>query len=277
MSEADVIARCNHGPVTRDSLYKDLINLGVRPGMTLIVHSSLSSLGWVCGSAAAVVLALQDVLGEQGTLVMPAHSGDLSDPAEWSLPPVPADWIEIIRQNMPAYDPRLTPTRGMGAIVDTFLKQTDVLRSDHPQLSFGARGPLARQITSNHDLVSSLGEQSPLARLYDLDAWVLLLGVTHENNTSLHLCEHRAIYETKAIVRPGTPMLVNGQRQWVWFEGVKEDADDFDRLGMDFERETNHVTIKTVGYAQARLMRQRPLVDYGVQWMQKNRIAVKSE
>lgn len=273
MSEADIIARCDHGPVTRDSLVKDLTNLGVQPGMTLIVHSSLSALGWVCGGAIAVILALQDVLGEQGTLVMPAHSGDLSDPADWAHPPVPADWIEVIRETMPAYDPRLTPPRGMGVIADTFLRQSGVLRSAHPQLSFTARGPLAERITANHDLVSSLGEQSPLARLYELDAWVLLLGVNHENNTSLHLCEHRAEYTTKTTSRRGTPMLVNGQRQWVWFEAIKEDSDDFERLGIDFERETDHVIINTVGYGQARLMRQRALVDYGVQWMHKNRVA----
>ena len=70
------------GPLcTRSSLAADFRSLGVNPGSILLVHSSLSSLGFVCGGAEAVVLALLDVLGEKGTLVVPTHSSDNSDPA----------------------------------------------------------------------------------------------------------------------------------------------------------------------------------------------------
>ncbi len=68
-------------PVTIESLQTDLRALGVRAGMVLLVHSSLSEMGWVCGRAVAVILALQEVLGASGTLVMPAHSTDLTEPS----------------------------------------------------------------------------------------------------------------------------------------------------------------------------------------------------
>ena len=74
MSEADTISRVEM-PATRAGLVDDLRRLGVRPGMVLLVHSSLSALGWVVGGPVVVIQALQDVLTPDGTLVMPAHSG----------------------------------------------------------------------------------------------------------------------------------------------------------------------------------------------------------
>jgi len=198
MSEIDAIKLDGDQPVTVSSLVTDLFALGLKPGMTVIVHSSLSSLGWVCGGAVAVIQALESVLGPAGTLVMPTHSGDLSDPAEWQHPSVPQVWWESIRQTMPAFDPDLTPTRGMGAIPECFRTQPGVRRSLHPQVSFAAWGRQAQAITANHPLDFSLGDGSPLARLYDLDGWVLLLGVGHDNNTSLHLAEYRATYPANA-------------------------------------------------------------------------------
>ena len=76
-------------PVTMADLVRDFKHLGIAPGMTLLVHSSMRTIGWVNGGAVAVVLALEEALGPNGTLVMPAHTSDLSDPAHWSNPPVP--------------------------------------------------------------------------------------------------------------------------------------------------------------------------------------------
>lgn len=88
-------------PVTVETLKKDFLNIGLRDGMTVLLHSSLSSIGWVSGGATAVILALEDILGPSGTLVMPAHSGDLSDPGVWENPPVPKSWWKIIKETMP--------------------------------------------------------------------------------------------------------------------------------------------------------------------------------
>src|SRR4051794_16906227 len=97
--------------------------------MTVMVHSSLSTLGFVCGGAHTVVQALLDVIGPDGTLMMPTHSGGLSDPAAWGDPPVPETWWETIRATMPAFDATLTPMRSMGAIVDCFRHVPGVRRS----------------------------------------------------------------------------------------------------------------------------------------------------
>ena len=223
----------------------------------------------------AVIAALREVLGSAGTLVMPAHSPDLSEPRGWENPPVPEPWWPLIREHMPAYDPVVTPTRSMGLIAEIFRKHPDVLRSAHPQVSFCASGPHAAHITGDHSLAFGLGEHSPLARIYELHGFVLLLGVDHRNNTSMHLAEHRATFPIKRVIKEGAPISSLDSRRWTTFEDVDIDSSDFDRLGEDFLRSDagNAVHLGEVALAACQLMPQRDLVDFAVAWLEENRSA----
>jgi aminoglycoside 3-N-acetyltransferase len=101
-------------------------------------------------------------------------------------------WWPLLYEQMPAFDPRLTPGWLMGQVAQAFRTWPGGLRSSHPAVSFAAWGRHARTITANHALDYGLGEGSTLARLYDLDGSVLLPGVGYEWCTSLHLAEYRA-------------------------------------------------------------------------------------
>ncbi|MBK3627765.1 AAC(3) family N-acetyltransferase [Streptomyces sp. MBT49] len=253
------------GPlVTRDSLTAELYALGVVPGEILLVHSSLSSLGWVCGGPVTVVRGLLDALGPDGTLVVPTQSGDLSDPALWSNPPVPAQWWDRIRATMPVYDPRTTPALGVGVVPETVRTWPGAVRSAHPQTSFAALGARAAELTEGHAPDCRLGERSPLARLEKAGARVLLLGTGYDTCTSFHLAEYRIPAPLVEVGRPGP------DGTWEVMTEVSIDSDRFDELGHDFERDRDVVRGR-VGAADARLFTVAEAVAYAERWLPLHR------
>ncbi len=256
--------------VTKSRLLRDFRALGIEAGMTLLIHSSLGSLGWVCGGPQAVIEALQETVGNRGTLVMPTHATHLTDPAGWQNPPVPESWWETIRDEMPVFDPALTTTRGMGVIPEAFRKGRGVRRSSHPQLSFAAWGEHRDAIVAAHSLSNGFGEDTPLGRLYDIGAYVLLLGVGHDSNTSLHLAEYRWTGARDRRTKVGCPMRVDGQRRWIDYEDLDHDAEDFATIGEVFEQ-IHEIKKGTVGEAEARLFSQPEIVDFAQRWMDTHR------
>jgi aminoglycoside 3-N-acetyltransferase len=247
-------------PHTRASLGRDLAALGIAPGSVLLVHASLSRIGWVVGGAGTVIHALMDAVGPEGSLVMPTFSGDLTDPATWRDPPIPENWIETVRDHLPVFDPARTPTRKMGAIAEAFRTWPGVRRSRHPVTSLAAWGHHAEAITARHALAFSLGDDTPMGRIYELAGRVLLIGIGHERNSSLHLAETRARYGRRKARR----MLTETSAGRAW-ESVPDVDDDLGRLfpalGAEFDA-TGRVRRGRFGAAECRLMAQRDLVDF---------------
>jgi len=274
MTEKETIINKTNQPNTVSSLVTDFKSIGINEGMTLLVHSSLSSLGWVCGGPVAVILALEEVLTENGTLIMPTHSSDYSDPAEWCNPPVPETWWDIIRNEMPLFDKNLTPTRGMGKIAETFRKQNGVIRSNHPELSFAAWGRNKEYILQDEYYDFSLNEKSPLGRIYELNGNILLLGVDYSNNTSFHLAEYKANYPGKKYIKKGFPVFEDNKKLWKYFDDIDISSDDFNEIGLAYEKDNLIITGK-IGNANTKLLNQKKLVDFAKEWMEKNRNLTK--
>lgn len=250
-------------PRTRVSLADDIRCLGVQAGSTVLVHTSLSAVGWVVGGAQSVVQALLDVVGPLGTLIMPAFSPQISDPSEWEGPEIPNGWFEEVRTHMPTFEQALTPT-SMGQIAEAFRTWPGALRSDHPQDSFCALGNGAKIILAHQPLDWSLGNDSPMARMYEMDCKILLLGVGYESNSSLHFAECRSSYGRQQIRR--YPFRQGGVMIWREVSGVGFDYGRFfPAVGEEFEK-TGRVKVGLVGSAESRLMTMQALVDFAVPW-----------
>ena len=251
---------------TVSTIERDLKALGLKEGMIVLIHSSLSKIGWVNGGSVAVIKALQNIITENGTIVMPGHSSDLSDPSRWGNPSVPMSWWQEIKDTMPAYDPKITPTSWVGKIPEAFRNFSDVERSGHPSASFTAWGKYKHEILKNHSLDFGLGDQSPLARLYDLDAKVLFLGTTYETNTIFHLGEYRS--KTRKVIQDGARIIINGKEKWQAFQELDYQDEEFEKVGQLFE-EAFEVATGLIGQAPSKLLSVKEAVDYSQKYFEQ--------
>jgi aminoglycoside 3-N-acetyltransferase len=270
---AQNVARCERGPVTRDWLARDLAALGVRPGMLLMVHTSLSALGFMAGGPETVLQALRDAVGAMGTLVLPAFHWQNSEPAHWTNPPVPESWWHVVRDETLAYDEESSPIDPeLGHIPLLFKQLPGTLRSAHPSVSWCAQGPLAATVTAGHELAWGLDDRSPLGRCYDRDAWVLSLGC--KRTTILHLAESRSDWAGRHLRMSGSRLLVDGVSRWVEYETVDDTDKDFEQCRLDYlaEAEGADVAEGPTGYGTSRLLRVRPLVDFATAWFNTQRL-----
>jgi len=157
----------------------------------------------------------------------------------------------------------------MGRLAEEIRTSPGAIRSVHPQTSFAALGPLAGPLMSGHRLDCHLGEFSPLARLYDVNARILLLGVGYDACTAFHLAEYRYVAEPqrrqyRCVVTDG------GRRRWHRYEDVLLDDRDFGQLGADLER-TGMAVAGLVGAAECRLLPLVSAVDFAVVWLRRHR------
>ena len=233
---------------TREQISEALQELGLPGGAIVFVHSSMSSIGHVEGGAEALVDAFLQVLTPSGTLAAPAFTFSHSGRAK------------------PVFDPAIDPSE-MGRLTEETRTRPGAHRSNHLLHSVAALGRQAAEIAANHG-PSAWAADGPFWKLYELDAYILLLGVPYLRCTFIHLLEqlvqvpYRRWREVEAFVRDpdGTlrelPTLVYSPKPG--FAG-----NDFNKLGVLLE-EKGLAQVGQVGNAVARLFRARDAFELGL-------------
>lgn len=217
-----------------DDLVRQLVALGVTPGGVLVVHTAFSKVRPVDGGPDGFIDALLAAVGPTGTLVMPSMTDDDDTP----------------------FDPRTTPCTGLGIVAETFRQRPGVLRSDSPH-AFAAIGPEAEAILAPHPVEVPHGLDSPVGRAYERDGQVLLAGVGHDGNTTVHLAENLAGMRYSrpkhaTVRRDGEPVRID-------YAELDHCCENFALLD-DWLDEPGLQRRGYVGHARARLARARDIV-----------------
>lgn len=151
-------------PVVRSLLADELRELGVTSGDVVMVHTSMSQLGWVVGGTETVIRALLEVVGPVGTVM--AYAGWEDNP--WHLPEWPESWQRAYRSELPAFDPDISEARhAHGRLPERLRTWPGAYRSDDPEQNMVAVGAKAAWLTEHHPPPDPLGPDTPLPRLVE--------------------------------------------------------------------------------------------------------------
>lgn len=216
-------------------LVDQLGSLGVVEGTVLLVHTSFRAVAPIEGGPHGLIAALREAVGPDGTLVMPSWSdaGGVFDPS------------------------RSEVSKSLGIVARIFSRMPDVLRSDHVH-AFAAAGPLAREILRDPLPLPPHIPASPVGRVHELDGQVLLLGVNHDADTTIHLAEILGgapyrVSKSCTVLRDGVPVRLDyGENDHCCMRFVLVD---------DWLRTARLQRQGVVGHGPARLAGSRAIVD----------------
>jgi len=250
--------------VSKEDIEIALRELGLKKGDIVGVHSSLSSFGYVDGGADAVIDALLEIVGREGTIVMPTHSTNL---VKVKLAPREVAAGALWLYKILPYDPKETPC-STGVIPETFRKREDVMRSLHPLFSVAAIGPKAKEIVE----AGSENVLKAWRKLLELEGYILLVGVDLGVCTAMHLAEELVVlpeHILKKITPPKWFVEKYPEDEWEWDFGPYP---EFSKLEEPCQKHKRMKTIK-VGEATLKLVRLRELIDLYVEYLRKTPIS----
>ncbi len=222
--------------LSQTDVAEQLRALGVEKAGVLLVHTSFRAVRPIEGGPLGLIAAFRAALGPDGTVVMPSWTGNDDEP----------------------FDPATTPASAdLGVVADTFWRLPGAVRSSHPA-AFAALGPRAERITSGPLPIPPHSIDSPVGKVYQLDGQVLLLGVGHDGNTTLHLAELLAgvpyrVPRHCTVLQDGRPVRID--------YGENDHCCARFSLADEWLRARDLQSEGPVGHAHARLVRARDIVE----------------
>ena len=170
---------------TQTNSLKALRKIGIENGDILMVHSSYKSLGGVEGGAKAVIEAFTEVLGDGGTLLMPAFTFD-----------------SVTFEN-PVFDYEKSKNCVGYLGEDLRTEVTGAVRSIHATHSVCAIGKKAKELCGNHEKdITPVGENSPITKLAKQNGKILMLGCSPDHLTICMVLRKRLNPTTFLTVKP---------------------------------------------------------------------------
>jgi aminoglycoside 3-N-acetyltransferase len=259
--------------ITRADLARDLARLGVAAGDIVMVHAACRAVGPVLGGPDAIIAALRDAVGAQGTLMAyldwDAPWEDFKD-GDGRIP-------DRLRPHEMPFDPALTrAARQNGALPEFLRTPPGARRSGNPGASVAALGAKAAWLTADHPLDYGYGEDTPLERLVATRGKVLMLGAPLDTMTLLHHAEHLAALPGKRIIRTEVPFAAPDGIAWRMIEEFDTSAPCIPALPDDFIARIVGAYLATgagrqgkVGQASAVLVEAAGILPFAIDWLER--------
>jgi len=240
-------------PVTQTNLVDGFRELGLQEGHHVGVHSSLSAFGYVEGGAETVVDALLDAVGPTGTVVMPAYSNNKENvPKTAEDEALGVTW----KFRVLPYDPANNST-WTGKITDVFWRRPNAIRGPNLTHSLAAIGAKAETLAQSWD------------HLLEADGWILLLGITLSNCSSMHISERGIEIPERILKRTRAPKDL---RERYDAENIHFGFGPYPDFGLMEEPCKEHGIMKwtQIGDSTVKLFRMRELIDLYAEYLRKD-------
>ncbi|WP_205327137.1 aminoglycoside 3-N-acetyltransferase [Glycomyces sp. YM15] len=257
--------------LTRSSLAADLRRIGLAEGDAVMVHAAFGRVGPVLGGPDALVDAMFDVIGPEGT-VLSYQDWELSVDVWDERGRVAGEF----REHVPPYDPATArPARDHGVLAAVIGTRPGVRRSGNPGAAVAAVGARAEEFTVDHPLDYGYGEGSPFERLAAAGGRVLMVGAPLDTMTILHHAEHLAVLPGKRRIQVEYPLATPEGTRWRLVEEfdtsgpvVSGPPEDYFRLIVEDFLASGAGRRGAVGEADSVLVDAPAVVAFAVDWLE---------
>lgn len=241
---------------TKDDIKKQLKDMRLRPDDTVLVHSSMKSIGEVEGRADTVLDAFIEYFSD-GLLIFPTHT-----------------WRQINEEHN-VFDPMTEPAC-VGILPNLFMKRPGVVRSWHPTHSVAALGRGAQEYVKGEEQWDTPCPRGGCwGKLYDLAAKILFVGCTLKTNTIIHGVEEwngvpNRLTDTHQLLRIRTPDGQVIDRPMRRHHHVSGDiSQNYDKIE-DALLKTGIARLGRIGDAKTHICDVRPMVDLVSSFLKRN-------